>query len=199
MLTTKDKILEARATNPYLTGATLGEMFGVSRQRVAQILKSVGLPTRVSEPDFVPKSKLAEYRVWAAMIQRCVNPRTPAWCHYGGRGIKVCEKWLYSFDAFYQDMGKRPSPLHSIDRKNNDGNYTPSNCRWATRQEQALNRRPHPWKEKAMGIREATIHWRNPKLSVKEAIDLMNGWAESTAYKILGKRDVPAGRRPNTR
>lgn len=81
-----------------------------------------------------------EYSCWAAMIQRCTNPRNHKWQHYGARGITVCRRWRLSFSAFYEDMGTRPRGL-SIDRINNDGNYEPGNCRWATLQTQNSNRR----------------------------------------------------------
>src|SRR5438067_2016193 len=84
----------------------------------------------------------AEYRVWRDMIQRCRNPRRKNYYLYGGRGIQVCEKWATSFRAFLIDMGFRPSDEHSIDRINNEGNYEPGNCRWATRAEQQANGRP---------------------------------------------------------
>lgn len=84
--------------------------------------------------------KTPEYAVFRGMIQRCKNPKCPNWLDYGGKGIKVCKRWK-NFNAFIGDMGKRPSPKHSIDRKNNNGNYTPKNCRWATRAEQESNKR----------------------------------------------------------
>lgn len=75
------------------------------------------------------------------MIQRCHNERDPSYHWYGGRGILVCQDWRQSFEAFYRDMGPRPDPSLSIDRIDNDGNYGPGNCRWATKSQQNLNRR----------------------------------------------------------
>lgn len=81
-----------------------------------------------------------EYRAWSHMKERCSNIKAQEYESYGGRGIKVCERWL-KFENFYADMGDRPSNKHSLDRIDNDGNYEPDNCRWATGIEQVLNRR----------------------------------------------------------
>jgi hypothetical protein len=87
------------------------------------------------------RSKHPLFQIWSGMVDRCTNPRCKAWPDYGGRGIKVCERWMY-FWNFVEDMGERPTPNHSLDRfPDNDGNYELHNCRWATRKEQMRNRR----------------------------------------------------------
>jgi hypothetical protein len=86
------------------------------------------------------REETVEYKTWAAMLGRCRNPKHQAYKNYGGRGITVCDRWL-TFENFLADMGRRPSKELSIDRINNDGNYEPGNCRWATRKEQIANQR----------------------------------------------------------
>ncbi len=78
------------------------------------------------------------YIIWKGIIQRCHNPNTKKYYRYGGRGIKVCKRWKNSFINFYKDMGDRPKGK-SIDRINNNGNYSPKNCKWSTQKEQCSN------------------------------------------------------------
>jgi hypothetical protein len=116
-----------------LTGGTTISC-GCSRKR-----KSVsGSTPRTRRPRM---SSVPERGIWVGIKRRCTNPKRSEFSYYGGRGISMCEEWMHSFDAFYRDMGPRPSSAHSIDRINNDGNYEPGNCRWATRSEQQRNSR----------------------------------------------------------
>lgn len=85
-------------------------------------------------------SKTPTYQSWNSMIRRCTDVKRTNYRHYGGRGIKVCQRWLDSFENFLADMGVRP-PDTSLDRRENDGNYEPGNCKWSTRKEQSNNRR----------------------------------------------------------
>jgi hypothetical protein len=86
-------------------------------------------------------TQTAEYRAWQNLKNRCSNPRLKEWRYYGGRGIRVCERWQRSFSAFLADVGPKPAPDLQIDRIDNDGHYEPGNVRWTTRSEQVRNSR----------------------------------------------------------
>lgn len=90
-----------------------------------------------------------EYTTWQNMKQRCYDKNNTKYSDYGGRGIRVCKKWLKSYKAFLDDLGRKPGLEYSLDRINNDGNYEPSNCHWATNSEQMLNRRSWTWSKSA--------------------------------------------------
>ena len=104
--------------------------------------------------------RLAEYRAWAQMLTRCYNPNRPEYPNYGGRGIAVCDRWRNSFENFFADMGLKPAPHYTLDRwPDNDAGYSPHNCRWATRKQQAANKRPC----KAGPERGADGRWKQKK------------------------------------
>lgn len=126
-----------------------------------------------------------EYRTWSRIITRCFNPNYDRYAHYGARGITVCDRWKYSFTNFLSDMGKRPSPKHSIDRIDGKGNYEPGNCRWATPEVQQQNRSSVPffafrgeshcltdW-SKILGIGMTTLWWR-----------INNGWSVEDTFSL---------------
>lgn len=124
----------------------------------------------------------AEYRIWIALRNRCTNPKNKLFCYYGARGITVSPEWN-TFEIFLADMGPRPSPRHSIDRKNVNGPYAADNCYWATPREQANNRRTNryieyngqylrliQWAEK-LGIDRKTLHWRLANWNMDRALN----------------------------
>lgn len=123
-----------------------------------------------------------EYTAWANIIARCTNPKHGKYAYYGGRGIKIAEQWLNSFEVFLADIGKRPSAKHSIDRINVNGNYEPGNVRWATKQQQMRNRRDNRFitfggrtqalKDWAgeIGIEESTLRYRLSRWPLERAL-----------------------------
>jgi|GEM_PF-938228 hypothetical protein len=97
--------------------------------------------SRIKHGDSIKGKRTKEYRTWALMKSRCSNPKDTNWLNYGNRGICVCERWKYSYENFLSDMGRAPSPKHSIERLDVNGNYEPSNCVWVTSKVQSLNTR----------------------------------------------------------
>ena len=106
--------------------------------------------------------------IWHGMVRRCHNETDPSYARYGGRGIVVCERWRADVFAFLEDMGSPPSPEHTLDRINNDGNYEPGNCRWATAAEQARNKSS-----------TLMVKWAGKKIPALE-------WAERLRLKPYG-------------
>lgn len=103
-------------------------------------------------------TRTTEYTIWQGMMRRCYNKKDPAYPRYGGSGLTVCNRWRTSFTNFFKDMGPRPSIGHSIDRKKNSKGYSPGNCRWATRSEQARNMTSNRIIE-AFGKKKLLIEW----------------------------------------
>lgn len=124
------------------------------------------------------KSWTPEYGAWTNAKQRCANQRHPLFPLYGGRGVKVCSRWRHSFDNFLEDMGPRPSSKHSLDRIDVNGDYTPKNCRWATKKTQSNNRRDNHFLE-FEGKRKTVAQWaRRTGLQVETIrFRLRQGWS----------------------
>jgi len=119
--------------------------------------KSCGCLFRKSNGDASTRKgqqRSREYAAWAGMISRCENKKNASWHNYGGRGIKVCERWRKSYANFIADVGRRPSERHSLDRIDVNGDYEPANVRWATTKQQQKNRRPFQYK----GWRQSAKH-----------------------------------------
>jgi hypothetical protein len=130
-------------------------------------------------------SQTSTYASWVSMRERCYNPKNTSYPCYGGKGIQVCNAWLKSFERFLADMGPRPSKLHSIDRKCNDRGYEPGNCRWATRQQQARNRKTN----RLIDFRGETV--TSIELAERHGIPvrtfrarLNNGWSVERAVSV---------------
>lgn len=137
-------------------------------------------------------SKTAEYSTWKAMIGRVDDLKSNRAKDYAGRGIKVCQRWRDSFEAFYEDMGPKPSDDHSLDRKDNDGDYCPENCRWATRSEQQRNKRTTN-QYTLNGKTQSAVAWAE-EYGVPEGVlwyRLSRGWDLETA--LVTPQQKPRG------
>ena len=132
-----------------------------------------------------------EHNTWQSMLQRCTNQRLASWHRYGGRGIRVCERWQV-FENFLADMGKRPSEMHSLDRIDNDGDYEPGNCRWATSEVQNANKSTNVHIE-LDGRRQTLAQWaREIGITVQALTFRLNSteWTLRDALTIHGRRHV---------
>ncbi|HEX7767993.1 MAG TPA: hypothetical protein VF443_14875 [Nitrospira sp.] len=126
-----------------------------------------------------------EYETWVRMICRCENPTNPSFPNYGGRGIVICDRWRRDFRDFLADMGRRPSRHHSIDRIDNNGPYAPDNCRWATRIQQARNKRSVLMLDTPDGTMPVSVYEKRHNLShylIKTR--LKRGWDLTNAVFI---------------
>lgn len=149
------------------------------------------------------------YYAWANMIRRCHTPTNPQFKNYGGRGIFVCDRWRYSFESFFADVGHRPSDLHSLDRIDNDKGYEPGNVRWVTQTDQVRNTRVTRWVEldgvrykaadlaQQAGVKVDTILYRAANgLPLSEVVapdrvgDLTGSWRKAVAARIKKYRDA---------
>jgi len=101
--------------------------------------KAVWAAARTKHGGYLGGKERPEHYVWRSMMARCNNPSNKAYCYYGGRGITVCKRW-HNYAAFIADIGPRPSPQHSLERRNNNKGYSPGNCCWSTRSEQQKNK-----------------------------------------------------------
>jgi hypothetical protein len=142
--------------------------------------------------------ELPEYRIWNAMMQRCYNSRVWNYVRYGGRGIRVCKRW-HSPANFIMDMGRRPSSEHSIERRKNSRGYSPTNCYWATRSEQAQNK-SNCRRIRIAGVTRVVVEWAR-YLGVPEKriyVRLKQGWTPSESVLLPMSQRLRRPRRDRT-
>ncbi len=137
------------------------------------------------------------YRIWQMIIRRTTEPKCDAYPKYGGRGIKICNEWLNSFEAFTAHIGPRPSPLHSVDRIENDKSYEPGNVRWALKKMQARNRRTNRFLE-LNGERKTVAEWAEV-IGCKPIVlylRLRAGWSDSDTICVAIRKLPPRKKNP---
>lgn len=141
-------------------------------------------------------SRTLEYRAWQQMRLRCLDPKHAAYPNYGGRGITVCERWLESPSAFVADMGRKPSPAHELDRRDNDGPYSPENCRWVLRKVNDRNRRSNRLID-FRGERLALAGWAERFSISADTITkrLASGWSVEDALTTPARAKLRNGER----
>lgn len=144
---------------------------------------------RKTHGESVSTGSTAEYRTWRSIINRCENPRAVNYKDYGGRGITVCVAWRNSYETFLEDMGRRPSAAHSIERRDVNGPYRAENCYWATRKEQGCNRRDNHWLTFNGQTKIFSEWYRSGELSPLVLNRLRRGWSPEDA--IHTARGVP--------
>jgi len=147
---------------------------GCQRVEEAKRRMKHGYCTRTGRPP--------EYGVWHGMIKRCYDKRNPAYADYGGRGIGICDRWRENFKYFIVDMGFRPTRLHTLERTDNNGDYGPTNCIWATRITQGRNKRNNRVIE-AQGLRLCLQEWSDRTGIDRKTITerLSRGWSSEKA------------------
>jgi hypothetical protein len=114
------------------------EIIGPMRNKKGQFVQ--GHKIHLKHGEAIKGKETTEYNSWRKMRERCCDPKNNRWEYYGGKGINVCERWINSYENFLKDMGRKPTPKHTLGRINSSLDYTPDNCRWETYTEQNNNR-----------------------------------------------------------
>lgn len=173
---------ESKGMNPNTLATRLDKQgFSLEKAITAPVRRHRGRPVSGSQ-----LSKSSEYRIWVGVRGRCARLTHPSYYGYGKLGIRVCERWLASFANFLEDMGKRPSPQHSLDRIDPTGNYSPENCRWADRKTQARNKRDTQYLV-LHGVSKPVAEWAERAGLKSETVRkrLRQGWAPENVLMPL--------------